>query len=152
MARTSAITRSLAVATTVAAVVAVPAGAQASGHRGTEQLDCSGLGTVTITTPPENVGDSWSAAQIVGDGHLVPVSFTYLAEDTTLGVVLNQFTESHGPAHQQQDTITCSTTLLVTLADLLPAPPGVELPPGVQPTDTVALTFLATVVPHLDQR
>lgn len=147
----SVITRSLTAATFAAAVVgAVPCAAHAStvpARRQTQQLDCSGLGSVTIVNPPDATEDTWSAAQIVGDGHLVPVSFTYRVEDVTLGVVLDEDTVTHAPAHHRQDTVTYTSESTATLADLLPVPPGVELPAAAQPTDEIAFVFEATAVP-----
>lgn len=147
----SVITRSLAAAIVAVAVAgAVPSAAHAGANparRSTQQLSCSGLGSVTIINPPDATKDTWSSAQIVGDGHLVPVSFTYRVEDVTLGVVLDEETVTHAPAHNQQRTVTCTTTSTATLADLLPTPPGVELPAAAQPTDEIAFTFEATAVP-----
>lgn len=134
-----------------AAVGAAPAAAQAAGpvppSRQTMTFDCAGLGTVTIVTPPSPVSDSWSAAQVVGDGHLIPVAFRYLAVDTTLGLVLGDETVSHPPAHAQQPTTTCSTSTQATVGDLLPA--GAPLPDGVAPTDLVTLSFIVTAVARL---
>lgn len=140
----------LAVAATVAtvAVCAAPAAALAAGpvppSRQTQTFDCAGLGSVTIVTPPASVGDSWSAAQVVGDGHLVPVAFRYLAVDTTAGIVLNDETVSHGTAHQNQAATPCTSSTQAMLSDLLP--PAAPLPDGVSPSDQVTLSFIVTAV------
>ncbi len=102
-------TRAAAAAAAVATItLALPGAAFASADtpagRQTMQLDCAGLGTVTIVTPPASAHDNWSAAQIVGGDHFVPVSFTYLVYDDTAGVVLGDETVSHPAAHRQQST------------------------------------------------
>lgn len=131
-----------------AAVCAAPAAALAAGpvppSRQTRTFDCAGLGSVTIVTPPASVGDSWSAAQVVGDGHLVPVAFRYLAVDTTAGIVLGDETVSHGMAHQHQAATTCSSSTQATLSDLMPA--DAPLPDGTEPSDDVTLSFIVTAV------
>lgn len=140
----------LAVGATIAAaaVGAAPSAALAAGpvppSRQTQTFDCAGLGSVTIVTPPAPVSDSWSAAQVVGDGHLVPVAFRYLAVDTTAGIVLGDETVSHGTAHQHQPATTCTSSTQATLSDLMP--PDAPLPVGVAPSDTVTLSFIVTAV------
>ena len=128
--------------------LAVPATAHAAGRvpagRSTMTVDCVGLGSVTIITSPAAVGDSWSAAQVVGDGHLVPVSFRYYVYDETAGLVLGDDTVGHGPAHGQQATTTCDATRTALLGEL--APPDGALPVGVSPTDEVSLTFEVVAV------
>lgn len=139
----------LAVAATIAAAVcAAPTAALAAGPvppmRQTQTFDCAGLGSVTIVTPPATVGDSWSAAQVVGDGHLIPIAFRYLAVDTTAGIVLGDDTVSHGTAHQHQAATTCTSSTQATLSDLMP--PDAPLPAGVAPSDQVTLSFIVTAV------
>lgn len=131
-----------------AAIGAAPTAALAAGpvppSRQTQTFDCGALGAVTIITPPPSAGDSWSAAQVVGDGHLIPVAFRYLAVDTTAGIVLGDETVSHGAAHGQQATTTCSTSEQATLGDLVP--PGAPLPEGVAASDLVTLSFIVTAI------
>ena len=135
-----------------AAACAVPllgaAPALASGgptpSRGTMELQCADAGTVMIVTPPASASDNWSAAQIVGGGHLVPVSFTYREYDETADVLLGADTVTHPRAHGQQATTTCEADRTGELSGLLP--PGTPPPPGTESTDTVLLSFLATAV------
>jgi hypothetical protein len=131
-----------------AAVGAAPSAALAAGpvppSRHTETFECGALGSITIVTPPSSAGDSWSAAQVVGDGHLIPVAFRYLAVDTTAGIVLGDETVSHGTAHRQQATTTCTSSTQARLCDLMP--PDAPLPGGTQPSDLVTLSFIVTAV------
>jgi len=141
--------RYAAIAATAATLtLAMPATAFAgegtTGGRQTLQLDCAEAGSVTILTTPAVVQDSWSDAQIVGGGHFVPVAFTYLAYDDTAGLTLDDETVTHPSAHNQQSTTTCVTSQTAVLGDL--APPDVTLPSGVAATDTVTLSFIATVI------
>jgi len=112
--------------------------------RQTLQLNCAGAGNVTILTTPAVVHDSWNAAQIVGGGHFVPVAFTYLAYDDTAGLTLDDETLTHPLAHNQQSTTICGTSQTAVLGDI--APPDATLPAGVSATDTVTLSFIATVI------
>lgn len=121
-------------------------GQQSAGDRGRDERVADGLGTVTVVSAPQTPGDNWSAGQVLGGATLVPVSFTYRITDTTLGVVLNVDTVDHGAAHAHQSTITCSQSDTVPLADLLPVPPGVELPAGAAPTDVVQMSFIVSAV------
>ena len=137
----------VAAAAAAATILAGAVPAVADSARQVQTFDCGGLGTVTVVSAPATAGDNWSAAQVLGGRTLVPVSFTYEITDTTLGVVLNVDTVDHGAAHGNQSTITCSQNVTVTLADLLPVPPGVELPPGAAPTDAVQMSFVVSAVP-----
>jgi hypothetical protein len=138
-----------ALAAGTAAILTVPAAAAAAtvpAHRQTATFDCAGLGTVTIVETPQAAGDNWSAAQIVGDGHLVPVAFTYRVEDTTLGALLDQDTVTHPAAHPNQATTTCSHSMTATLGDLLPVPPNAQLPDDAAPSDQIELSFIVTAI------
>ncbi|HEX2857200.1 MAG TPA: hypothetical protein VHO26_06950 [Propionibacteriaceae bacterium] len=127
-----------------AAIAAAAMPAQAAG-RTTQTFTCDGQ-QVTIQSAYGHDGDTWSAAQIVDAGTLVPVSFEYLAVDETANLVLNDDTIAHGTAHDHQSTVTCQTSTQFTLGDV--APPGVVFPPGVQPTDIVSMSFVVTAVPR----
>ncbi len=131
-----------------AAVGAAPTAALAAGpvppSRQTQTFGCAALGQHHHRTPPASAGDSWSAAQVVGGGHLVPVAFRYLAVDTTAGIVLGDETVSHGAAHRQQATTTCTSSTQARLSDLMP--PDAPLPDGVEPSDLVTLSFIVTAV------
>jgi hypothetical protein len=138
-----------AVVTAVATItLAAPGTAFASGDtpagRQAMQLDCAGLGSVTIMTPPVAAHDNWSAAQIVTGGHLVPVAFTYRVVDDTAGLTLGDETVTHAAAHSQQSTTTCAASQTAVLGDLAPA--DEPLPTGIAATDTVTLSFIATVI------
>jgi hypothetical protein len=126
------------------AVAGIGTPAQAAG-RTTQTFTCDGQ-QVTIRSAYGHDGDTWSAAQIVDAGTLVPVSFEYLALDETANLVLDDETIQHGTAHAHQSTITCETSTEFALGDV--APPDVVLPPGVEPTDTVKMSFVVTAVPR----
>ncbi|MGN6088626.1 MAG: hypothetical protein ACTHNT_04965 [Actinomycetales bacterium] len=132
-----------------AATAAVPTAALAAGpvppSRQAQTFTCDGQ-TMMIVTPPPTVHDSWSAAQIVGGGHFVPVSFEYLATDNTTGKVLSDELLSHGAAHNQQQTVECRIDAPVQrLGDLLP--PGMPLPDGAATADDlVTMSFVVTAI------
>ncbi len=138
--------RTIPVAGVLAAVAVACIGvpAQAAG-RTTQTFTCDGQ-HVTIQSAYGHNGDTWSAAQIVDAGTLVPVSFEYLAVDETANLVLDDETIRHGTAHAQQPTITCQTSTEFVLGDV--APPDVVFPPGVEPTDIVTMSFVVTAVPR----
>jgi hypothetical protein len=131
-----------AIAALAVAGIAIPA--QAAG-RTTQTFTCDGQ-QVTIQSAYGHDGDTWSAAQIVDAGTLVPVSFEYLAVDETANLVLDDETIQHGTAHAHQSTITCQTSTEFVLGDV--TPPDVVLPPGVEPTDTVRMSFVVTAIPR----
>lgn len=131
-------------AVAVTSAVTTPAHAEPL-HRQTMQLDCAGLGAVEIVAAP-SAHDSWGAAQIIGGGHLVPVSFRHLVYDDTAQVTLVDGTVTHAPAHSRQDTITCSSSQRARLGDV--APPDFVAPDGVAPSDAVTISFIATAVPE----
>lgn len=134
----------IAVAAAVAVTFAVPAAAHAEPlHRQTMQLDCAGLGTVEIIAAA-SAHDSWGAAQITGEGHLVPVSFEHRVYDDTAGVTLFDGTVTHSPAHSRQDQITCSSSQQARLGDVVPS--DFVWPDGVAPNDTVTISFIAAAV------
>lgn len=142
-------THAAAVVAAVATItLAVPGAAFASGDtpggRQTMQLDCAGLGTVTVITPPGVAHDNWSAAQLITGGHFVPVAFTYRVYDDTAGLTLGDETVTKPAAHSQQPTTTCVASQTALLADL--APPDAPLPTGTAATDTVTLSFIAIVI------
>jgi hypothetical protein len=100
------------------------------------QLECEGLGTVTVSVPRSETNNG--AGQIVGaKGHGIPVSFTTTITDVTKGSVL--FTESHevgnGHAHRNQPTTKCTSSFEATAAQFFEG--GEGLPPGVEPTDLI---------------
>ena len=135
-----------AAVTAIAVTSAVTTSADAeTPHRQTMQLDCGGLGTVEIVAAA-GAHDNWAAAQIIGGGHLVPVSFEHKVYDDTAGVTLVDGTVTHSPAHGRQDAITCSSSQQAQRGDI--APPDFVAPDGVGPDDTVTISFIATAVPE----
>ncbi|HSN12438.1 MAG TPA: hypothetical protein VLS51_10045, partial [Propionibacteriaceae bacterium] len=93
--RARMIVRGIFGVTAVATGLALCAPASAApASRQTQQMTCDGFGSLLIVTPPTD-HDSWSAAQVVGGGHLIPVSFRSLVQDDTADVVLYDGTVSH---------------------------------------------------------
>ncbi len=145
--QTTTIARLAAAAVSATLGVAFLAGpASAAPGRQTVQMNCTGLGTMTLIVAPTDQ-DNWGAAQLLSGGHLVPVGFRHLVHDDTAGITLFDGTVSHGAAHANQDTVTCSTVETGVLGQI--APPGFTPPPGVSLTDLVTISFIATAVPHL---
>ena len=124
------------------------AAAPASAAQSTMEFTCDGS-TITLRTNDNRSSDmgGWAAAQVVGDGTLIPTSFSFSAYDETTDAALFSFTsqKGRGNANKMQQTVDCTQTQTATLADLLE--PGDELPPGAALTDTVTVTFDATAVP-----
>ena len=138
--------RTVPIAGGLAALVVAGTGVPAhAAGRTTQTFTCGGQ-QVTIQSAYGHDGDTWSAAQIVDAGTLVPVSFEYLAVDETAGIVLDDETVQHGTAHARQATITCENSMEFVLGD--DVPPDVVLPPGVEPTDTVKMSFVVTAIPR----
>lgn len=130
------------------AVFAGSAAAKPSGEstHGKElvQLQCEGLGTVTVSVPPSEKNNG--AGQIVGEkGHGIPVSFSTTITDVSAGKVLG--TESHavgnGHAHGNQPTTKCTGTFEATAAQFFE---GEELPEGVEPGDLISGLFEVQVI------
>lgn len=126
------------------AVTATSTPAQAAGLS-TQTFTCDGQ-HVTIRSAYGHDGDTWSAAQIVGAGTLVPESFEYRTVDETAGIVLDDETLHHGAAHANQATITCEVGMEAVLGDIVS--PDFMLPPGTSPSDLVQLSFVVTAVPR----
>jgi len=106
------------------------------------------LGDVQILVGPANGADqSFGAARIVGDGHLIPVSFRFSAVDVNTGATLfdsGLVSKGNGNGNHNQPTIFCSSTETGTLADFLE--PGDPVPPGASLTDTVTFTIEANAI------
>ncbi len=122
---------------------AAPAGAAQS----VQTLECDGHPLTVRTNDNSSENGGWGAAQIEsGDGHLIPVSFSFSAYDETTQQQLFSFTapKGNGNANHNQQTITCTQTETGTLADLLE--PGEQPPPGVSLDDVVTSTFTAEAV------
>lgn len=117
------------------------------------QLTCDGQ-LVTILTngnrSSENGG--WSVGRVVGDGHLIPTSFTFSLVDLATGdaVWSGQQLKGGGHANPQGDLVTCSQTepAGATLGQVLggpDTPPGIVLPPGTE-NDPAGFEFTVTAI------
>ena len=139
----------LALATSaVAATCALTGTAAASGPAppGKEvvELQCEGLGPVTVSVSRSESGKG--AGQIVGEkGHGIPVSFSFTLTDLLSGEVIVSETEPKGGghAHPNQSTTTCKGTAFEGEAASIF---GEELPPEVEPGDTVRGEFEAQII------
>ena len=123
--------------------------APAQAAQSEQMLTCDGH-QLTIRTPDNNSSDmgGWSAAQVSGDGHLIPTTFAGSLYDVTVGQVVFQFSETKGAGNgnHNQQTVSCTQETSGTLADFVG--PGDELPPGTALTDEVTFTITATAVPQ----
>jgi hypothetical protein len=121
-------------ATSVLASTAAASGPAPPGKMIIE-VECAGLGSVTISVPrPEQ---SRGAGQIVGvKGHGIPTAVSFTLTDVTTGTVL--FSEAHlvggGHAHPNQPTTQCNATNFEGPASVFFE--GHE-PPGVEPSDLI---------------
>jgi hypothetical protein len=135
-----------AAAAIVPMVLAGAATANAAAPRGRTTMDvvCDGQ-TLAVTTPSGNQGENWGAAQVAGDGHLVIASLEYAVYDDTAAMMLDDEVISHGRAHGQQRTTTCTVAAeQARLGDV--APPGFVYPSGTSATDLVTSSLRAVVV------
>ena len=141
------------------ATAALPAAAATSGEpnpagngQSLQLLSCHGVGDLLVRTNQDRSSDNggWSSAQIVegGTGTLIPTSFSFSGYDETTGTDLidsGALAKGGGSGnHQQGPLLTCTQTMEGALADFLD--PGETPPPGVDPTDTVLLTFTVTAL------
>ena len=126
-------------------IAAAPATASGPAAPGKELVDlnCEGLGAITVSVAP---GEGNSVGQIVGaTGHGIPVSFTFAVTDVTTGTLLFSDSEStgNGHAHLNQSTVNCTFVEFEGAAsDVF----GDELPPGVDPTDVVRVGGTVAVI------
>jgi len=129
-----------------AAAAAPPSKEGGPPGKETVEVECEGLGTVTVSAPrPEK---SRGAAQVVGQKlHGIPVSFSFTATDVTKGTVL--FEENHesgnGHGHPNQTTTGCKASFEATAAQFFEGE-GEELPEGVAPTDLIRAAFEVQVI------
>jgi len=108
------------------------------------ELRCEGIGLVTVSVQRNE--HSQGAGQIVGQkGHGIPVSFTFTLTDLSSGEVIVSETEPKGGghAHPNQSTTTCKGTSFEGEAAAIF---GEELPPEVEPGDTVRGEFEAQII------
>ena len=128
------------------AAAAPPSKEEGPPGKETVEVECEGLGTVTVSAPrPEK---SRGAAQVLGQKlHGIPVSIAFTATDVTKGVVL--FEESHesgnGHGHPNQTTTGCRASFEATAAQFFEEE-GEELPEGVAPTDLIRAAFEVQVI------
>jgi hypothetical protein len=129
--------------TSVLAASAAASGPAAPGKKIIE-VECAGLGAVTISVQPAE--HSNGAGQIVGvKGHGIPTAVSFTLTDVTTGAVL--FSESHvvggGHAHSNQPTTQCNATNFEGPASVFFE--GHE-PPGVEPSDVIRATTEVHVI------
>ena len=141
--------RGLIAAAVVTAAALVVVGAGVAAPPQPQPLTCSGgVGDVQIVTGPANgANQSFGAARIVGDGHLIPVSFRFSAVDETTQQPLfdsGLISKGNGNGNHNQSTIFCSSTQTGTLGDFLD--PGESPPPGASLSDTVTFTIEANAI------
>jgi len=125
----------------------IGAATPASAAQQVQVIQCGGH-DVTIRTNTNNSSDNggWSAAKVVGDGTLIPTSFSFAVVDHTNGESVGPFTQAKGGgnANHNQQTISCTQSMTDTLANLLG--PGDTPPPGWNLTDSATFTFTVTAV------
>jgi len=138
----------LALATgAVAATCALTGTAAASGPAppGKEivELECEGIGPVTVSVQRNEHGQG--AGQIVGEkGHGIPVSFNFTLTDVSSGAIFSEpEVKGGGNAHPNQTTTTCKGTAFEGEAASIF---GEELPPEIEPGDTVRGEFEAQII------
>ena len=108
------------------------------------ELECEGIGPVTVSV--QHNEHSQGAGQIVGEkGHGIAVSFHFTLTDLSSGEVIANETEvkGGGNAHPNQTTTTCKGTAFEGEAASIF---GEELPPEVEPGDTVRGEFEAQII------
>jgi len=140
------------VAVLVAALAVFTGGASASGPaapgKDVIHLNCDGIGAVTVSVPRSDNNNG--AGQLVGmKGHGIPVAFTFTITDVTKNTVLDSESSAvgHGHAHRHQPTTHCSGVLFSGLASDFFG--GGQLPPGVDPGDTIAVSISGQVIVKL---
>ncbi|WP_157371563.1 hypothetical protein [Angustibacter sp. Root456] len=144
----------LALATAAPALAAPSYDPNPAGNGITQmELTCDGQ-TVTILTNSNRSSENggWSVGRIVGDGHLVPTSFTFGLVDLATGDTIwsGQQLKGGGHANPQGQVVTCSQVepTGMSLADVLAAPdtpPGIVLTPGTE-NDPAGFEFSVTAI------
>jgi hypothetical protein len=125
-------------------VATAPASGPPAAGKELVQVTCDGLGTITVSVQRgENAN---GAAQIVdAQGHGIPVDATLTLTDLTTSTVLGTETTGtgQGNGHPNQSTTECSGTLFHgSASDFF----GSDLPPGLDPTDTVQLNIVGFAI------
>jgi len=137
-------------AVVVTALALSTAGASASGPappgKDAIDLDCEGIGAVTISVP--RAEDSNGAGQLVGvKGHGILVTFSLTVTDLSTNTVLDsEFSAvGGGHAHPNQATTTCSAVFSASASEFF----GGELPPGVAADDIIEASLSVEVIPKV---
>jgi hypothetical protein len=124
-------------------------GASASGPaapgKDVIQLNCVGLGDVTVSVPRSESNNG--AGQVVGGkGHGIGVAFTVTFTDVTTDTVVGSESSAPGGghAHPNQATTTCSGVIFSAPASVFFGED--PLPPGVAPTDTIEVSIVGEVI------
>src|ERR1700758_5135955 len=121
-------------------------GAAASGPAGkrTVEVECEGIGTLTVRVQPNERGKG--AGQVVGQHlHGIPVSTSFTFTNVTKGFTETE-TETKGGGHgnhNQTPTACKEAPIEGEAAELFGEE---ELPPGVAPTDIIRIEFEVQVV------
>jgi hypothetical protein len=108
------------------------------------QLDCQGLGSITVSVP--RGANANGVGQIVdAQGHGIPAAFVFTVTDVTQGFVIDTQTSAvgNGNAHHNQSTSDCTG---VEFDDTASNIFGTDLPPGVAPGDEILGTLDVQVV------
>jgi hypothetical protein len=125
------------------AIVALFAAGVSSAGREQQTLNCSGLGTitVTVTTTKNDHSVAWGTGKVSSRLRGIPVSFSGSITDLTTNKVLFTFSQAKGKGHgmHRQSTITCTSPPVTSTA----AQAGI---PNVKATDMVEMDFSAQVV------
>lgn len=109
------------------------------------ELECEGLGTVTVSVPRSERNNG--VGQVVGQKlHGIPVSFSFTATDVTTGTVIFEESQESGKGHghPNQETTLCKATFESVAAEFFEGEE--ELPEGVSPTDLIRATIEARVI------
>jgi hypothetical protein len=112
--------------------------------KGLFEYECAGKGTITVSIPP--AVKTRGAAQIVGvQGHIRPVSFTFILTDLRTGEELVNQTSffGGGKSHLQQEATTCGFTFEAPASEFIPEG---EFPENVEPTDILKLSVEGPVI------
>lgn len=138
------------VAAVVAALASSTATASASGPappgKDLIDLNCEGIGAITISVPR---AESNAVGQLVGaKGHGILVTFSLTVTDVTTDTVLfSEFSAvGGGHAHPNQATTTCSAVFSAPASEFFEEGP---LPPGVAADDIIEASLSVEVIAKL---
>jgi hypothetical protein len=133
----------LAVAGLLNGALASAAAASGPAGKNTVEVQCEGIGTITVRVPPNEHGKG--AGQAVAQHlHGIVVSSTFSFTDVTTGKEIGGGTETKGNGHHNASTTACKgMTFEGEAAQVFGEE---ELPEGVSPTDIVRGEFEVHVV------